>query len=155
MAAAQWGVEGATQTRLHLCLEAQRGGGSVSPSSTSSPSPQWPLVCVCVCGKEEGEGLLPAATPSADWPRPHLAVESAGAGSHDGPSAARQPRERKAAATERPVPQPSPGNTGKQSQICGTFTPRVKSLDVSEAAESFGKGKSCLSLCRAQENHLL
>lgn len=80
------------QTRLHLCLEAQKGRGSVSPSS---PLPQWPLASVCVCvGEEVGEGLLHTATPTADWLRPHLTVESAEAESHDGPSAALQPRER-------------------------------------------------------------
>ena len=79
-----WG-EGVTSSCLHLCLETQRGLCPVTMGLRDQCL--CPLcVCVCVCVWESvwGRGGAPSHT-QADWLRPHLTVESTGAGSHVGP----------------------------------------------------------------------
>lgn len=77
-ALALWGVaswgEGEASSCLYLCLETQRG---LCPLTMELNDQCVSSVCVCLCGR----GCACSHT-QADWPRPHLAVESAGAGSH-------------------------------------------------------------------------
>lgn len=111
-------------------------GGDLSPPLPSPPPHHNGHWCVCACVvRRRGRGCCWQPHPRLIG-RGHTSLWNLLERGHMTALSQLWGLEREqTAATERPASPPSPGNKEKYSQVCCTFTPRCKNLDVSEAAE--------------------